>query len=174
MNMTTAMVITAEERRAIDEWLAKNEPQKIPQGKVYYDETTRAGWEDWRKRDWKAKERQRRFQASFDKERVAKLAAEGKTDREISDALNLGMRRIFEIRKKFGIKAGYTPFAAHGKVLSILGEDWIDATQVAEGLERSASYARELLKRLYKEGKVERREVVHDNLSRNYEWRLAK
>jgi hypothetical protein len=172
--MTKAVVITAEEQKAIDEWLAKNSPKKIPQGKVYYDEATRSGWEDWRQRDWKAKERQRRFQEAFDKDRIAKLASEGKTDREISEALGLGMRRVFELRKKFGIKAGFKPFAARDKVLDMLGDEWIEATRVAEGMGRSASYAREILKELFKAGKVQRREVVHGNLSRNYEWRRCK
>lgn len=164
--------ITSEEQSAIDAWLAKNKPQVIPQGQVYYDVTTEIGWMRQRDMGFKAYERQKKFENAGKNEEIAKirdLAAKCCTDSEIGEAIGKSPKEVFRIRKRNGIASGFAKkIRTHPEMHPFL-KDWIGNQELLKHFPMHIKGMSNRTKEMYEEGILERRKVGYA-----YQYRLVQ
>lgn len=166
--------ITEEERAAIDAWLAENKPKVIPQGKVYYDVTDKINWREKTRQNFFAKMRQKQFARQQKAEQIRPLAAQGLSDQEISQRLDIHPKTVYNIRSDFGITAGLKladRVTLTDEVLDALTDEWQETGKICTMFQRGPEATRGYLRRLEKEGRAERTPIVPGNIAKGYKWR---
>lgn len=167
--------ITEEEQSAIDAWLAKNQPTKIPQGKVYFDETEAIDWHAQRRASYDAKLRVAEMARKRDVALIRGLAAEGWSDKAIGEHMGRSHKYVFEARTAAGIKAGVFNRTPKEDLYELVSEEWQTTQELIAISEKTERWVQCHIKTLHEEGRVERTKyrtpIPTGGFTRGYKWR---